>query len=144
MHIHLVERGGMTDSSRLMSRLRSLARQFLIITLVGVGALCGVLAVAFERYVEWARALLIGAALNLREPYRTVAVLLTPTIVLTVIAVIIRRAAPRAVGANLARVRMAYNEDPKLLGPTAVVATFTATPLSLGAGARWDRKGRSS
>jgi chloride channel protein, CIC family len=135
MHIHLVERGGMTDSSRLMSRLRSLARQFLIITLVGVGALCGVLAVAFERYVEWARALLIGAALNLREPYRTLAVLLTPTIVFTVIAVIIRRAAPRAVGANLARVRMAYNEDPKLLGPTAVVATFTATPLSLGAGA---------
>ncbi|HSP16804.1 MAG TPA: chloride channel protein [Thermoanaerobaculia bacterium] len=118
-----------------MSRFRSLARRFLVVTLVGVGALCGVLAVAFERYVEWARGLMIGAALNLREPYRTIAVLLTPPVVFTTIAVIIRRAAPRAVGANLARVRMAYNEDPKLLGPTAVAATFTATPLSLGAGA---------
>jgi chloride channel protein, CIC family len=135
MHIHAVEPGDMIDSSPLMSRLRSLARRFLIVTLVAVGALCGVLAVAFERYVEWARALLIGAALNLREPYRTIAVLLTPTIVFTGIAVIIRRAAPRAVGANLARVRMAYDEDPKLLGATAIAATFTATPLSLGAGA---------
>ncbi len=118
-----------------VSRLRSLARRFLIVTLVGVGALCGVLAVVFERYVEWARSLMIGAALALREPWRTIAVVLTPAIVFTVIAVIIRRVTPRAVGANLARVRMAYNDDPKLLGPHAVVATFTATPLSLGAGA---------
>lgn len=118
-----------------MSRLRSLARRFLILTLVGVGALCGVLAVAFERYVEWARSLLIGAALALREPYRTIAVVATPAIVFTLIALTIRRFAPRAVGANLARVRMAYNDDPKLLGPRSVATTFLATPVSLGAGA---------
>ena len=117
------------------SRLRSLARRYLIVTLIGVGALCGVLAVLFHRYVEWAHTLLIGAALALREPWRTIAVVLTPAIVFTLIAAVIRRFAPRAVGANLARVRMAYNDDPKLLGPTAVAATFSATPLSLGAGA---------
>ncbi len=118
-----------------MSRLRSLARRFLILTLVAVGALCGVLAVAFERYVEWARGMMIGAALALREPWRTVAVIGTPTVMFTLIAIGLRKLAPRAVGANLARVRMAYNDDPRLLGPRSVIATFTATPLSLGAGA---------
>lgn len=119
----------------ILGRLRGLARRFLIVTLVAVGALCGVLAVVFERYVEWAHGLLIGAALNVREPYRTVLVVLTPAIVFGVLAIVMRRLAPRAVGANLARVRMAYNEDPKLLGPRSILATFTATPLSLGAGA---------
>src|SRR5437763_7179728 len=51
------------------------------------------------------------------------------------LALAIRRFAPRAVGANLARVRMAYSTDPSLLGPRSVGATFLATPLSLGAGA---------
>ncbi len=119
----------------ILSRLRGLARRFLIVTLVGVGALCGVLAVVFERYVEWAHHLMIGAALNVREPYRTVLVVITPAIVFMILALIMRRLAPRAVGANLARVRMAYNEDPTLLGPKSILATFTGTPLSLGAGA---------
>jgi len=118
-----------------MSRLRSLARRFLILSLVAVGAMCGVLAVAFERYVEWARGMMIGAALALHEPWRTIAVVATPTIVFTLIALGLRRFAPRAVGANLARVRMAYNDDPKLLRPRSIAATFIATPISLGAGA---------
>ena len=118
-----------------VSRLRGLARRFLIVTLVAVGALCGVLAVVFERYVELSREFLIGAALNLREPYRTILVAFTPAVMFTIIALVMRKLAPRAVGANLARVRMAYNDDPKLLGPRSIIATFTATPLSLGAGA---------
>lgn len=118
-----------------LSRLRSVARRFLVVTLVGVGALCGVLAVAFEWYVEWARDHLIGFVLELQEPFRTVLVLLTPPLVFTIIALSMRKFAPRAAGANLARVRMAYNDDPKLLGPRTIAATFIATPLSLGAGA---------
>jgi CIC family chloride channel protein len=118
-----------------VSRLRSLARRFLIVTLIAVGVLCGALAVAFERYVEWSREMLIGRALALHEPWHTIFVVLTPTIVFTLIALAITRLTPRAVGANLARVRMAYNEDPKLLGPRTILATFAATPLSLGAGA---------
>src|SRR6185369_12269208 len=35
----------------------------------------------------------------------------------------------------LARVRIAYNNDPAALGPRSVIATFLLTPLSLGAGA---------
>lgn len=117
------------------SRLRSLARRFLIITLIGVGALCGVLAVAFERYVEWCRGVLIGRALEVHQPLRTILIVTVPAAMFAAIAYAIQRLAPRAVGANLARVRMAYNEEPKLLGWRAIVSTFTATPLSLGAGA---------
>ncbi len=120
---------------RIRSQARSLARRFLVVTLIVVGALCGVLAVAFERYVEWTRELLIGRALALHEPARTIFVVATPTIVFTLIALAIRHLAPRAVGANLARVRMAYNQDPALLGKRSITATFLATPLSLGAGA---------
>jgi CIC family chloride channel protein len=59
----------------------------------------------------------------------------TPTITFELLAWLIRRFAPRAVGANLARVRMAYNDNPRILGPRTIGATFLATPLSLGAGA---------
>jgi CIC family chloride channel protein len=115
--------------------MRSAARRFLLLTIVGIGVLCGVLAVAFHRFVEFARALLIGRALEQPEPWRSLLVVITPAIVFGMLAWIIRRIAPRAVGANLARVRIAYSRDPSLLNPRAVAATFLATPLSLGAGA---------
>lgn len=117
------------------SRLRSVARRFLVVTLIAVGASCGVLAVAFERYTETSREYLIGYALDLHEPWRTILMVLIPTVIFTLIAWVMQRLAPRAVGANLARVRMAYNEEPKLLGWRSILATFAATPVSLGAGA---------
>ena len=117
------------------SRARSLARRFLVFTLALVGALCGVIAVIFERYVEAARRLMIGAALDRDGALRVILILVIPTIVFPVIAIAIRRFASRAVGANLARVRMAYNDDPALLSRRSIAATFLATPLSLGAGA---------
>lgn len=116
-------------------QVQGLAARFLPVTLILAGALCGVVAVVFHRYVELARDLLIGRALAQSEPLRIVLVLVTPTVTFAVLAWLIRRFAPRAVGANLARVRMAYNENPKLLGPRTLAATFLATPLSLGAGA---------
>jgi chloride channel protein, CIC family len=120
---------------KAVARVRWLARRFLLLTFVIVGALCGVLAVVFHRYVELAREVLIGRALEHHGAWLIFLVLITPTSVFIALAWVIRRVAPRAVGANLARVRMAYNENPKLLGPRAVGATFLATPLSLGAGA---------
>lgn len=119
----------------MIARLRSLARRFLLVTLVAVGAVCGVLAVLFHLYVEATRRMLIGMALEQHEPLRTVLVVVIPAAMFALLAAIITRVAPRAVGANLARVRMAYNRDPTLLGPRAIAATFVATPLSLGAGA---------
>lgn len=118
-----------------VAQVRFLAGRFLLVTLVAVGALCGVVAVLFHRYVETARDLLIGRALEQPGPWRIALVLATPTIVFALLAYLIRRFAPRAVGANLARVRMAYDDDPRILRPRTVVATFVATPLSLGAGA---------
>src|SRR3954449_5668176 len=116
-------------------RLRLLARRFLLVTLVVIGAICGVLAVAFHKFVEFAYAQLIGHALVRHGIQRIALIIITPAVVFAFIAWAIRRFAPRAVGANLARVRMAYNNDPKLLGPRSILATFIATPLSLGAGA---------
>ena len=118
-----------------LSQVRFLAGRFLLVTLIGIGALCGVLAVIFHRYVELARDLLIARALEQPGWLRIVFVLATPTITFALLAWLIRRLAPGAVGANLARVRRAYNEDPSIIGPRTVGATLVATPLSLGAGA---------
>ena len=118
-----------------LARLRLLARRFLLLTLVLIGILCGLVAVAFHLFVEFARKMMIGRALQTHGIFHIVTVIATPAIVFALIALAIRRFAPRAVGANLARVRMAYNNDPALLGPRAVLATFIANPLSLGAGA---------
>ena len=117
------------------SHVQVLAGRFLLGTLVVIGALCGVIAVIFHRYVELAHDLLIGSALEQPGPWRIVLVIVTPTVTFAVLAWLIRRFAPRAIGANLARVRRAYNENPRLLGARTVTATFAATPLSLGAGA---------
>jgi len=111
------------------------ARRFSVPTLIVTGALCGVAAALFHRFVEAARLALIGGALHQHGVVREIAVVGTPVIVFTLIAIGIRRFAPGAVGANLARVRMAYNTDPALLGKRSVLATFLTTPLSLGAGA---------
>jgi chloride channel protein, CIC family len=121
--------------SRAATRLQFLAHRFLLVTLICVGALTGVVAVVFHRYVEFARDQLIGRALEQPEPWRTIFMIATPTITFAILAWLIRRFAPRAVGANLARVRMAYNDNPRILGPRTIGATFLATPLSLGAGA---------
>lgn len=121
--------------ARTIARLQFLAHRFLLVTLIGVGALTGVVAVLFHRYVELARDQLIGRALEQNEPWRTIFMIATPAITFALLAWLIRRFAPRAVGANLARVRMAYNDNPRILGPRTIVATFVATPLSLGAGA---------
>ncbi len=121
--------------SRAAARLQFLAHRFLLVTLIGVGALTGVVAVLFHRYVEFARDQLIGRALEQPEPWRTIFIIATPTLTFALLAWLIRRFAPRAVGANLARVRMAYNDNPRILGYRTIVATFVATPLSLGAGA---------
>lgn len=122
-------------SERGLAQLRALARRFLLLTLVAVGAVCGALAVLFHKYVEIARHYLIGRAIESHGVTRVVLIIVTPTVLFALLAWAIRRFAPRAVGANLARVRMAYNKDPSLLGPRAVAATLIATPISLGAGA---------
>ena len=119
----------------MLARVRSFARRFLIVTLIVTGAFCGVLAVLFHWCVETAQRFLIGFALDRDGALRVALIIVTPAIVFALIAFAIRKLAPRAVGANLARVRMAYNEDPSLLGWRSVLATFFATPLSLGAGA---------
>ncbi|HEX7151700.1 MAG TPA: chloride channel protein [Thermoanaerobaculia bacterium] len=117
------------------SHVRSLAARFVLVTTVGISVLCAVLAVAFHRYFEFTTSVLIEPALEADGPLGVLLVLATPTAVFVLLALAIRRLAPRAVGANLSRVRMAYNGDTALIGPRSMAATFIATPISLGAGA---------
>jgi CIC family chloride channel protein len=119
----------------LLSHIRLLARRFPTLTFIAVGVICGLLAVLFHKLVELATALLIGRALAEEGPLRIVLTVVIPTAMFVLLAWAVRRFAPRAIGANLARVRIAYNTNPRLLGARTIGATFIATPLSLGAGA---------
>ncbi|MFZ2491089.1 MAG: chloride channel protein, partial [Thermoanaerobaculia bacterium] len=122
-------------SDALLSHLRSLARRFVLVTTIVISVICGLAAVSFHRYFELTRELLMEPALEQEGIAGVLLVVAIPTVVFVRLALIIRRFAPRAVGANLARVRLAYHGDEKAIGPRAVIATFAATPISLGAGA---------
>ena len=115
--------------------MRALARRFLLATLVLTGALCGVAAFLFHALVEWLQSELIDRADAASGAARPLLVIAVPTAAAFLIALVIRRWAPGAGGANLARVRRAYGEDPGLLDARSVSATFLLTPVSLGAGA---------
>ncbi|HWS71173.1 MAG TPA: chloride channel protein [Thermoanaerobaculia bacterium] len=110
-------------------------RRFLLLVLIFAGAACGLAAVGFHLLVDWMRELLIGPALAQRGALRIALVLGVPAVVSALIAVVIRRFAPAAGGANLARVRRAYELDPNILDARSVAATLALTPISLGAGA---------
>src|SRR4029079_5065955 len=105
-------------------------RRLSIPLFIVAGIACGLAAVAFHSLVELMRRLLIDPAQ--RHPALVIAV---PALVLTLIALVIRRFAAPAGGANLARVRRAYGEDVALLDDRSIAATLLLTPISLGAGA---------
>jgi CIC family chloride channel protein len=110
-------------------------RRFPLLLLIVAGAACGIIAVAFHALVDLLRGLLIANALHQHGAMRTALVIAIPSLVSLLIAVLMRRFAPFAAGANLARVRRAYDDDVKLLDHRSVLATLFFTPLSLGAGA---------
>jgi chloride channel protein, CIC family len=107
----------------------------MLLLLVATGLVCGFAAVAFHWIVDKMRALLIVNALHQHGVLRVVAVIAVPCLVATLISVAFRRFAPSASGANLARVRRAYSQEPGILDAKSVAATAVATPISLGSGA---------
>lgn len=119
----------------LLEFIREKARQFLLATIIVTGVMCGVAAVAFHEMVSFFSGLMIERAVATPMPQKIVLVILIPVTVAALLAVIIRRFAPGAGGANLARVRLAYHREPGLLNLRTVLATFFLTPLSLGSGA---------
>ena len=119
----------------LLERIRTASRRFLLATIVVIGAVCGLAAYVFHELVQAFQQILIVPSLARTGPLRPVLVVGIPAAVAFVIASLIRRWAPGAGGANLARVRRAYGEDSSLLDSRSVTATFFLTPLSLGSGA---------
>ena len=110
-------------------------RRLSIPLFIAAGIACGFVAVAFHELVELMRKLLIAGALRQHGPMRAVLVVVVPALVFALIALVIRRFAAPAGGANLARVRRAYGEDIALLDDRSIAATLVLTPISLGAGA---------
>jgi chloride channel protein, CIC family len=109
-------------------------RRFLLLFLILTGVMCGLTAMLFHQLVEMARTLLIGRALTAHEPLRFALILGIPAIVNAALAFVVVRWAPASSGANLARVRRAYEADPALLDTRTIAATLFLTPISLGAG----------
>ncbi len=118
-----------------LERLRLLGRRFLLAAQVVIGILCGLAAFAFHELVERVRAFTLAPALGLGGTARALLVLLVPAAAAFAIAVVIRRWAPGAGGANLARVRRAYDQETEILDARTTAATFLLTPVSLGSGA---------
>jgi CIC family chloride channel protein len=112
-----------------------LMRRFPLFLLVVTGAACGIVAVGFHKLVDLMRWVLIDAALHQHTPLRYVLVIAVPATASFLIALVIRRVAPFSSGANLARVRRAYEEDAAVLDDRSILATLALTPVSLGAGA---------
>lgn len=115
--------------------VRRLARRLLIATLVVAGAICGVAAVVFHYLVAAAQKLLITPALRQHGTLHVALVLIVPTSVAVILAIVVKRFAPITPGANLARVRRAYLQEPEVLDTRSVLFTFFLTPISLGSGA---------
>jgi CIC family chloride channel protein len=110
-------------------------RRFPLLLLIVTGAACGIVAVGFHKLVDAMRSLLIERALHQPAPLRYAFIIIVPAVASFLIALIVRRYAPFASGANLARVRRAYEEDVTVLDDRSILATLALTPVSLGAGA---------
>ena len=101
-------------------------RRFPLFLLIVAGAACGIVAVGFHKLVDAMHWVLIGAALHQHTPLRYALVIAVPAVASFLIALVIRRVAPFASGANLARVRRAYEEDVAVLDDRSIVATAFA------------------
>ena len=88
----------------------------------------------FHYIVELAQSLLIEPALRQHGFSRYALMIAVPAIVTGGLALIVKRFAPITPGANLARVRRAYAQEPEVLDTRSVLFTFALTPLSLGCG----------
>src|SRR6185503_13509103 len=102
--------------------------------LIVTGALCGVAAVVFHGLISAADRFLISFALRQEGALRVLLVVMIPTAVAAILALIVERFAPVTPGANLARGRRAYAQDPEILDRRSILFTFFLTPLSLGSG----------
>ena len=109
-------------------------RRFLLAYLIVTGVMCGLAAMLFHQLVEIASRLLMGRALAQHEPLRFALVLIVPAVINAALAFVVVRWAPASSGANLARVRRAYESDPALLDTRTIAATLFLTPISLGGG----------
>lgn len=114
--------------------IRRLARRLLIATLIMAGAICGVIAVVFHKLVDLSQGLLVRGALRQHGGLRIALILAVPTIVSAILSIVVKRFAPITPGANLARVRRAYLQEPEILDTRSLLFTFFLTPLSLGSG----------
>ena len=110
-------------------------RRFLLLLLIATGLVCGFAAVSFHWLVDFLTSVMIRPALQQDGVIRILLVVGLPASVAAALTLVMGRFAPMASGANLARVRRAYSQDPSILDSRSVAATALGTPISLGSGA---------
>ena len=110
-------------------------RRFLLLLLIATGLVCGFAAVSFHWLVDFLTSVMIRPAMQQDGVMRILLVVGLPAFVAAALTMAMGRFAPMASGANLARVRRAYSQDPAILDARSVAATALSTPISLGSGA---------
>ena len=124
-----------TRLAAFLDLLRPRSRQAVLVSVVLIGAGCGLVAVAFHGAIDLLRALLIDSVLRQPGALARLALLVAiPAGAGALLAWLVPSLAPRA-GGGLALVRKAYAGSPaSLLDLRTLVGTFGANALSLGAG----------
>lgn len=119
----------------MLRRITALPGRLVLLALLLVGVTSGLVAVAFHELIYAARSLLIANALVRTDGWiRVVLTIFTPAVFAALLAYALQRIDPTAASANLARVRRAWADDPRLLNWKTILLTFFLTPISLGAG----------
>lgn len=138
-------------SRRLLAMLAFLRRQLyrllpnesqhlFALTLV-VGALCGLIAVAFHLAIRGSERLLIDRALSLPEPWWQVAAVLTPTFGGLVVGVLLAKVVPGARGSGIPQVKHAFATEGGRIRLRDAVGKFVLSAFQIGSGASLGREG---
>jgi CIC family chloride channel protein len=108
---------------------------------IALGALCGLVAVAFHEAIRGAQALVIDRALEADPAHWVVALLLAPTLGGLFAGLFLRWVLPTAAGSGIPQVKSAYALDTAGVRLRDAVGKFVVCVVQLGSGASLGREG---
>ncbi len=126
---------------RQLYRLLPNESQHLFALTLVVGALCGLIAVAFHLAIRGSERLLIDRALSLPEPWWQVAAVLTPTIGGLLVGLVLAKVVPGARGSGIPQVKHAFATEGGRIRLRDAVGKFVLSAFQLGSGASLGREG---
>lgn len=125
---------------RFVRLVPSEGNRIYVLTLV-IGAVCGLMAVAFHSAIRWASALLIERPLNQTGSAWLVNTLLTPTVGALLAGLLLEYVLPNARGSGIPQVKMVYAVKSGRLRLRDALGKFVVATLQLGSGSALGREG---